>query len=642
MTPLEKLSRLPRSTVTIAGISFMLLVAVADQALGPEVTFTLFYFLPIAVISWGAGRAWGLFSAFLGTALRLWADMTWWTDVSPLVHTWNIAGRLVSFSGVSLLISYIHQKQLEALKRTEDKYSRIIESAIEAIIATDGNRKITFANTRASEWLGIPYAQLAGKDLLAFAGDEFSKLALQSIYSGTEPHLHSPIECSMRHDKGERLWALVKATREVSPGGTLSEIILLLTDITERKRQEEEIQSRYKHISALQHLSSLLSLSLNLDVRLRYALQSTFEATGFSCGGIYLISQETMALQMHHQSGISVEEAGILRAWLDHHARDTRPTSFEPLFLPGSKKETGKPLPNAGRFAALASVPLLAKGRTVGVLLLLSQTQRTLTEDEQSLVQTFGRQIGIAVENAQLYESTLARERQIRTLSMKLQRVQEEERKSFARELHDGLSQVLTTLKIMSQLALKHSTSDPAASTKHLSEVVTLAEEAQAEAKQIAFGLRPSVLDDFGLTAAIPLLVTSFERRTRIKVDIHLPEKDTRFDSLVETAVYRIVQELLANTAKHAEATNVSLQLLVRENVLALSFADNGKGLDMTYRSSPETLAFHSGLRNLRERVEFLGGTFRTESSPGHGTEVMVEIPLAVPAPEQQQPEFQY
>ncbi len=632
MTPLEKLSRLPRSTVTIAGIGFMLLVAVADQAFGPEATFTLFYFLPIAVISWGAGRAWGLFSAFLGTALRFWADLTWWAEVSPLVHLWNIVGRLVSFSGVSLLISYIHQKQRETLKRTEDRHSRIIESAIEAIIATNADRGITFANTRAAEWLGVPVERLARKDLLDFTDDEFSRLALQSLYAGSEIP-RSPIECKMQHANGEYLWALVKATKENSPQGSLHEIVLLLTDITERKRQEEEIKNRYKHISAMQHLSSLLSLSLNLDVRLRYALQSTFEATGFTSGAIYLISQDANTLRLHHQVGISVEYASLFRTWLHDQSKQSYP-NFEPLFLSDSSELERVSLPPVQGIKAVASVPLLAKGRTVGVLLLISQAFREMTEDERSLVQTFGRQIGIAVENAQLYESTLAREKQVRNLSMKLQRVQEEERKSFARELHDGLSQVLTTLKIMSQLALRHSASDPASSLKHLSEVVALAEEAQSEAKQIAFGLRPSVLDDFGLTAAIPLLVTSFERRTGIKVDVHLPEKDTRFDSLVETAVYRIVQELLANTAKHAEATNVSLQLIGRNGLLAFSFSDNGKGLDTTYLASPEKLAFRSGLRNLRERVELLGGTFRTESSPGNGTEIMIEIPTGMPAVE--------
>jgi two-component system NarL family sensor kinase len=277
---------------------------------------------------------------------------------------------------------------------------------------------------------------------------------------------------------------------------------------------------------------------------------------------------------------------------------------------------------------SFATVPLVSKGNVLGALDFASQTLHQFTNDEELLLQTFGRQIAIAVENTKLFDDARRREQQVRSLSIDLARLQEDERKNFARELHDGLSQVLTTLKIMTELALKNFRNDVEGTEQHLREVITLAEEAQAEAKQIAHGLRPAVLDDFGLKAAIPMLASRFERRTGIVVELHLPSDDIRFDTLVETNVYRIVQELLANVAKHSNANRVVVQLLERDGTLALNISDNGIGLPKeTLRKGD---AHHSGLRNLRERVEFLGGTFRAESTVGSGTEFLIEMPAAV------------
>jgi len=259
---------------------------------------------------------------------------------------------------------------------------------------------------------------------------------------------------------------------------------------------------------------------------------------------------------------------------------------------------------------------------------IIRRTPFTFSPGEQLMLQTLGKQIGISLENSYLYEMARQREQEIRRLSVDLVQVQEEERRRFARELHDGLSQVLTTLKINTELALKNSGVDDEAAQKHLKEVISLASEAQTEAKQIAYDLRPAILDDFGLKAAINLHASNFERRTSIAVDLHMPPLDVRFGSLIETTIYRIVQELLTNVAKHSHATRVTIQMLLRGKVLALTVADNGQGFDVRRGMGPYTDRPHYGLRNVRERVEFFGGVFRAESVPGEGTEIMIELPI--------------
>ncbi|MEK9138854.1 MAG: GAF domain-containing sensor histidine kinase [Bacteroidota bacterium] len=277
---------------------------------------------------------------------------------------------------------------------------------------------------------------------------------------------------------------------------------------------------------------------------------------------------------------------------------------------------------------AIGYVPLVSKEKVLGVMTVFLRRPHRFSESEQMMLQSFGKQIGIALENAKLFETASEREQQVRRLSIELVKVQEDERKRFARELHDGLSQVLTTLKINTELAAKNFLSDTAEAERHLKEALNLADEAQTEAKRLAYDLRPAILDDFGLKAAIAVLASSFERRTGIAVEFISPIPDVRFDSLLETSVYRIVQELLTNVAKHAVASQISIQLLLREDTLVLEVADNGRGLELGKAAAVSAGGTHFGLRNIRERVEFFGGSFRTESVEGRGTEVMIELPI--------------
>jgi signal transduction histidine kinase len=109
---------------------------------------------------------------------------------------------------------------------------------------------------------------------------------------------------------------------------------------------------------------------------------------------------------------------------------------------------------------------------------------------------------------------------------------------------------------------------------------------------------------------------------------------------VIETSVYRIVQELLSNAGRHSGASHLTIQLLVRAHVIALTVADDGKGLNYKESIVRNAVNFHSGLRNMRERTESLGGTFRVESTPGHGAEFMIEVPRALarvePTPHEQ------
>lgn len=228
----------------------------------------------------------------------------------------------------------------------------------------------------------------------------------------------------------------------------------------------------------------------------------------------------------------------------------------------------------------------------------------------------------------ELLKETTKRKTELEKLSNDLVVVEERERKKFSRDLHDSLGQILTTLKINLDLSNASIQEDIQKSKAYIEESRNLVEEAVREVKQISYDLRPSVLDDFGLNAALRLQTSQFQKRVGIPTTLNLDLEDRRYDPSIETVLYRIVQEILTNIAKHSQATQVSIQLFKRNNILALTVSDNGIGFDMEKLSKREEQEAHFGLRNIQERVEFFGGKLYIDSAMGKGTEISVEIVL--------------
>ena len=141
--------------------------------------------------------------------------------------------------------------------------------------------------------------------------------------------------------------------------------------------------------------------------------------------------------------------------------------------------------------------------------------------------------------------------------------------------------------------------------------------------RRLAVELRPSALDDFGLSTAVERLAETFREKTGMRVDLEAQLGEVRLPTEVETALYRIVQEALANIVKHAEATHVSILLTRKENSVAAVVEDDGKGFDTN-----ETGDGALGLVGMRERVGLVGGRLVVESARGSGTTIAAEVPI--------------
>jgi signal transduction histidine kinase len=215
----------------------------------------------------------------------------------------------------------------------------------------------------------------------------------------------------------------------------------------------------------------------------------------------------------------------------------------------------------------------------------------------------------------------------LRALSAQLAEVAEAERQRLACELHDQVGQRLTALGINLNIVRTQLPEEAGDAIRYrLEDSLSLVEQTAERIRDVMSDLRPPVLDDYGLLAALHWYGEQFARRTGIAIDVEGEEPVPRLATRVESALFRITQEALTNVAKHAQATNVLVSVHVQDESLRLIVADDGIGFDSGPKAGPG--AGHGwGLLSMTERAEGVGGRCRIESVPGQGTRVSVEVP---------------
>lgn len=203
--------------------------------------------------------------------------------------------------------------------------------------------------------------------------------------------------------------------------------------------------------------------------------------------------------------------------------------------------------------------------------------------------------------------------------------VREQEKSRIARELHDELAQSLTALKMDTIWMREHVPEGDGAAQEKISQMLAMLDASVAAVRRIAADLRPLVLDDLGLVAAIEWVAQNFTHRTGVPCELRVDES-LELPEPYATGVFRIVQESLANVGKHARASRVLVELQPRGDHLLLKVQDDGIGFRVDAPRRPQSL----GLVGLRERAQLLRGEVKVESNPGAGTRVEARIPVGL------------
>jgi signal transduction histidine kinase len=268
-------------------------------------------------------------------------------------------------------------------------------------------------------------------------------------------------------------------------------------------------------------------------------------------------------------------------------------------------------------------LPLLVRDRIVGVL--EAYGPEALGEDGWQTLISLANQAASALENARLYAELTERENQLRRLVGKLITAQEEERRRVAHDVHDGLAQTAAAAHQHLQAFARHNPPGSPRGQEELDETLQLVREVVGEARGVIHDLRPTVLDDFGLAAAIRLQVQML-RSEGLEVGLQEALGDERLPPEVETTLFRVAQEALTNVRKHARAAAVHVVLDRSGRAVRLMVRDEGRGFRPDEATRSNGPGERVGLSGMRERLSLLGGRFELQSEPGSGTTVTAEV----------------
>jgi PAS domain S-box-containing protein len=388
-------------------------------------------------------------------------------------------------------------------------------------------------------------------------------------------------------------------------------------DVTERARMQELLEER---VATLSHIASNITLDLPMEEMMDALAKSMVNASTAVACVVALSDERTDTLHPVGSHGLpDGSKPGLDASWRAgaqsptlEAFRTQKPVlvhNVRQFLLTNASYGSIHHLVRGALWDTAYIVPLISRERPLGAINLLYLPEQEPSEDEKAFLGAVADQTTVAVENARLFAEARGK-------------AALEERQRLARELHDSVSQALYGIALGAKTARTLLERDPAQATEPLEYVLSLAEAGLAEMRALIFELRPESLEKEGLAAALKKQAAALKARHEIEVEATLCE-EPEASLEVREAIYRIVQEALHNTVKHANASKVRLKMECDTEKISLEVSDNGVGFD------PQgDFPGHLGLRSMHERASRLAGALEVDSVPGKGTRVHAHIPV--------------
>ena len=504
-----------------------------------------------------------------------------------------VSAEIIEIEGVKHVLSVSRditerKRGEEALRASEERFAKAFNSSPQPIAITSlpEGRFIT-ANEAWSRVMGHRVEDTIGRDAAELDLWADRKQRRQFALKLRRGEAIRDQELTLRAKNGELRYLIVYGEAIQLAG----EDYLLLTalDVTERKLAERALRDTEERFGLL------------FQRNLAGVYRATLE-------GQYLECNDAYAMMFGFASP---EELKATRAWYLYPDQQTRNEMLEQVRAHGSLNNYEMQMQRKDGSAvwALANITYHeAEGNSPAVI----------------------EGIALDITKRKLDEAKLAESReQLRALSARLAAIREEERTAIAREIHDSLGQMLTGLKLDVAWLHKRLTNDTFADMREAlvqktDGMSSLLDDTIQTVRDLATQLRPGVLDTLGLTAAIEWQVQDFQARTGIECEIWLCPEPKDLPQEKATALFRILQEILTNIIRHAEATRVVLHLIPTAGALLLTVADNGRGITTSNLRDAKSL----GLLGMRERALMVGGDVDFEGAAERGTTVKVKVPL--------------
>lgn len=476
------------------------------------------------------------------------------------------------------------QKRSElSLRESEQMYRTLVESAPDALTVSDPDGRIIHISQQAIDLHGFDEArQLIGMNLLELIAPEdrerakshFERLLEDGHLSGIE---YTFVRRDGTHFIGEINGSLVKNTEE-NP----KLVVTSTRDITRRNQAENQLRASKDYARNIIGCSLDMIIAVDNKRTITEFNRAAEESFGYTREEV--VGKHVDLLYADPMEGIAVHKKTITNG---HYLQEIL-----------NKRKNGENFPSL----LAASILLDSHGDKIGVM----GISRDITDQK-------------------LAEERLHKSReQLRSLSARLQTVREEERVQISRELHDGLGQILTAIKMELKSLGRKAGEEGEQHAGKIGGTVKLIDEGIETVRRISMELRPASLDEGDISAAVKWEATEFQKRTGIQCDVTVSPKNMKLDNDRSTAVFRIVQEALTNVARHADASKVTVNLEARKGRLVVRVADNGSGIHPDQISSPKSL----GLTGMRERLYPWKGVLDIRGQKGRGTKVRASLPI--------------
>lgn len=508
-------------------------------------------------------------------------DYLWFElKIDPIFSEHKICGIACSMRDITE-----RKKAEEKLQKSEELFSSAFHASPAGIIITQlSDGKIINANDSFLAIFELSREEAVGKtaeELNLLNPEERAKLAQHQIATGGLKNFEL-----LSQSKSGKPIILLFSSKLLELDGEAC-LITTLIDITERKKAEAEVQ---KLATIVQRSREFIGIA------------------GLDAKGIYL------------------NDGGKKIVGLN---RDITTTTmfdfFDPKDLEQFQTKVIPAIQKTGRWVGNINLRHFQTGELIAVWMDIFHIFDPVTNEPIA----FASVITDIRERKKTEQEILQMNEQLRNLTSHLQNIREEERTHIAREIHDELGQYLTAIKM--DAAWLRNKCDSTDETMHekLMEMISLIDETVGTVRRISGELRPAMLDDLGLIAAVEWKCNNFERRNSIPNKFTSSVEELNLERNSAINIYRIIQEAFNNIIKHAQATAVETDVTKTDTVLLIKIKDNGIGFDETQQKNKNSF----GLLGMRERAMMMGGTLTIESEKDKGTRVIIELPLKTTSP---------
>lgn len=479
------------------------------------------------------------------------------------------------------ILSKLVNEKTQQLQDSENNFSTMLARISDAFVSLDTNWRYTYMNQKAGELFGRDPKKMVGKNIWK----EFPEGISQPFQIACEKAMSE-----QKYVQIEEYYPPYNKWFENNIYPSPSGLSIYFKDITEKKQAEEKIKASQEQLQLIYDSVSDSLFLIDVLPEDKYKIISINKSFTRSTG---LTNEQVLNKYIDE-----IIPEPSLQLVLKNYAEVVREKKIV-------EWEETTPYPTGVKTGMVYMSPVLnEEGNCIQLLGVVHDiTEQKIAETE-----------------------ILAINEQLRSLSGHLQNIREEERTHIAREIHDDLGQQLTGLKF-ALTALKNKNEKElhlTLLTEKTNDMIDMVNTAVVSVRRIAKELRPSVLDDLGLEAAIEWYAKEYEERTGIKTNLESKLDDQNFSKDINTAVFRIFQESLTNITRHSEANEVDVNISIQENNLMLVILDNGVGISDERKNNRSSL----GLLGMNERATYLGGTFTIEKHLNGGTIVTVKIPI--------------